>query len=406
VSDTRQAEPTSRDIPAPLQASTPMRAWFGVGAVALAASVFVTTEFLPVGLLTHVARTFGVSTGEAGLMVTGPGLVAAFAAPGVTIAVRHADRRLVLCALTALLAASDLFATFAPSFGVLLLARLLFGVGLGGFWAIGAGLGARLVADRSVGQATAIIFAGVSIGTLLGVPAGALIANLAGWRAAFSAALGLSGLSLLGLLALLPPLHVESRVTARDLFAILKTRYGRISLAGMTLALSAQFATYTYIGPFLEGVSGFAGKTTPAILLAYTTVGVAGNFLAGATASRNLRLTLLGAIALLMGALVLLPVAAGLQSGSIALLAVWGLAYGGMPVALQLTLARAAGQAPEGGSALFVANYQASIAFGSLLGGQVVDRLGLITDMHLGALFAALALALLGLSGLGAPPGH
>jgi predicted MFS family arabinose efflux permease len=399
MSEITQIGPSRADGAAVTESATPVRAWLAVGAVAMAASVFVTTEFLPVGLLTHVARTFGVTSGEAGLMVTGPGLVAALAAPSVTIAVCHADRRLVLCALTALLAASDLLAAGASSFPILLIGRLLFGVGLGGFWAIGAGLGARLVAERSVGQATAIIFAGVSIGTLLGVPAGALIANLADWRTAFYAALDLSALSLVCLVALLPPLRVESRVTFRDLFAILETRTGGVSLAAMTLALSAQFATYTYISPFLQGGSGFAGKTIPAILLTYTTVGVAGNFLAGATASRNLRLTLLGTIVLLMGAAWLLPFTRGWAPGSIALLTVWGLAYGGMPVALQLTMARAAGRAPEGGSALFVANYQASIALGSLLGGQVVDRLGLTTDMRLGALLAAAALALLGLSG-------
>jgi predicted MFS family arabinose efflux permease len=403
MSDVTPIGPSRADGATVAESATPVRAWLAVGTVALAASVFVTTEFLPVGLLTHVARTFGVTAGDAGLMVTGPGLVASLAAPSVTIAVRHADRRLVLCALTALLAASDLLAAVAPSFPILLIARLLFGVGLGGFWAIGAGLGARLVAERSVGQATAIIFAGVSIGTLLGVPAGALIANLADWRTAFYAALDLSALSLVGLVVLLPPLRVESRVTVRDLFAILETRTGRVSLAAMTLALSAQFATYTYISPFLQGVSGFAGKTIPAILLAYTTVGVAGNFLAGAMASRNLRLTLLASIVLLMGAVWLLPFTAGWAPGSIALLTVWGLAYGGMPVALQLTMARAAGRAPEGGSALFVANYQASIALGSLLGGQLVDRLGLATDMRLGALLAAAALALLGFSGLRRP---
>ena len=111
------------------------------------------------------------------------------------------------------------------------------------------------------------------------------------------------------------------------------------------------------------------------------------------------RLTLLGAIALLMGAIWLLPLAASWPVASIALLVIWGLAYGGLPVALQLTMAKAAARAPEAGSALFVANYQVSIALGSLLGGQVVDRLGLTWDMRVGALLAAVSVALLALFG-------
>jgi predicted MFS family arabinose efflux permease len=316
---------------------SPLRAWMGVGAVALAASVFVTTEFLPVGLLPHVAQTFKITTGEAGLMVTGPGLVAALAAPTVTTAVRRADRRLVLGLLIVLLAGCDLVAAVAPSFTVLLIARLVFGFGLGGFWAIGAGLAARLVAPRSVGQATAVIFAGVSIGTLLGVPVGALIANLAGWRAAFGAALGLSIVSLVALMLVLPPLRVETRVRIRDLLAVFDTATGRISLIGMTLALSAQFAAYTYIAPFLDGVAGFGARETPAILLAYSVVCIAGNFVAGATSARRLHLTLLTTVGLLMAAVWFLPIAGRWHPGTIAALGVWGLAYGGMPVALQLT---------------------------------------------------------------------
>ncbi|MBW8837392.1 MAG: MFS transporter, partial [Burkholderia sp.] len=118
------------------RASSPLRSWLAVVAVAIGAFAFVTTEFLPVGLLPRVAADLGVSPGTAGLMVTVPGVIAAISAPGLMLVAGRMDRRRVFLLLTALLLASNLISAFAPNFTVMLVGRALLGAALGGFWTL------------------------------------------------------------------------------------------------------------------------------------------------------------------------------------------------------------------------------------------------------------------------------
>ena len=142
--------------------------------VAVAAATFsvVTTEMLPVGLLTSLSSGLHVSDGTAGLTVTLPGLVAALAALLLPVAARRADRRAVLCALMLLLGAVNLLSALAPSFAVLLGARIVVGLCIGGVWAVAASLAVRLVRAESIGRATAVIFSGIAVASVLGVLSG------------------------------------------------------------------------------------------------------------------------------------------------------------------------------------------------------------------------------------------
>ncbi len=378
-------------------AREPADAWLAVLSVALSAVVFCTTEFLPIGLLRYISAGMHVSEGTAGLMVTAPGLLAAVAAPLVAVGVGRIDRRRVLLALAALLVVSNLVSMLAPSFPVLIAGRVLFGVGLGGFWAVGAGLGGRLVRATSVGRATSLIFAGVSIGMLVGGSGGALVGEVLGPRAAFGGALALSLLGLGALALWVPSLPVDRRMPARELLGIVTTPAGRTGLLAMLLVLCGQFAAYTYVTPFLAQHAHFDAKTISAILFGYTLVGLVGNFIGGVFAGRHLKATFAATIVLFFASVLLLPMLGLSQGWALALMAAWGLAYGAMPLALQMWMASAAPHAPEGGMALFVANFQASIALGSFVGGVVVDRLGVLEAMTasgllgVGALFVLLA---------------
>jgi predicted MFS family arabinose efflux permease len=375
------------------------RNWLGIFSVALSATVFCTTEFLPVGLLRYISQGLGVSEGTAGIMVTAPGLLAAIAAPLLTVAVGRFDRRRVLLGLGLLLVISNLTAMLAPNFAILVAARALFGFGIGGFWAISVGLGARLVPEKHVGRATSLIFAGVSLGMLIGGPAGALIGGLAGWRAAFGAALALSVAALLAQWVSLPSLHVEHRVSTRDLLGIFATRPARIGLIAMTLALCGQFANYTYITPFLATVSGFGDKVISLLLLGYTFIGLLGNFIGGSSAQRNVRTTLIASILFIALPLAMLPALGTSRPGVLVALAAWGIAYGALPVALQMWMAQATREVGEGGMALFVANFQISIALGSFIGGRIVDGFGLFNAMHFGVGLAVASMLTLALTG-------
>ena len=161
-----------------------LKAWLAVLSVSLGAFVVVTSEFLPIGLLTNIADGLKISPGTAGLMVSIPGIVAAIAAPVMMIFAGKVDRRVLVLSLIALLAGSNVIAAVAPNFGVMLLARVLFGISLGGFWTIAVTLGGRLVPKSSMARATTIIMAGISIATVAGVPVGKVIADFSSWRIA------------------------------------------------------------------------------------------------------------------------------------------------------------------------------------------------------------------------------
>lgn len=352
----------------------------------------VTAEILPIGLLTSIASTFGVSDGTAGLTMTMPGVLAAVSAPTVAVAAGRLDRRILLCGLMLLLAAANVLAATATSYSVMLASRAVVGVVIGGFWAIGAGLAARLVRPEQVGVATALIFSAVPVGSVLGVPAGTLIAQHSGWRAAFVAVGALTVLVLVALVAVLPPLPAQGPVTAAALMDLVRGRIGRTALMLTVLVVTAHFGTYTYVTPFLQQISG-AGSVT-LFLLVYGIAGVVGNFVAGTSVRRRLRATLIASAAALALTTALLPVFGTTTIGAMLLLAVWGVAYGAVPICSQSWFAAA--EAGEAASVLFTSSFQATFAFGAVLGGIVLDATSPSALMILGsgvALLVALVAA-------------
>jgi predicted MFS family arabinose efflux permease len=134
-----------------------LKSWLAVLSVALGAFVFVTSEFLPIGLLTQISAGLHVSDGTAGLMVTIPGLVATFAAPLMTVGAGRVDRRILMLGLTGLLVASNMTSALASNFAVMLAGRVMFGISVGGFWTIAVTLGSRLVPKPMMTRATTII---------------------------------------------------------------------------------------------------------------------------------------------------------------------------------------------------------------------------------------------------------
>jgi len=363
--------------------------WFGVGALTLCIIAIATTEILPIGLLTPIGADFALTPGRTGLLMTMPGLVAAVAAPVVTLATARLDRRLMLCALMVLLAVAGLVAATAPVFWLELVARFLVGLTIGGFWSIGAGLAGRLVPERWAARATAVIFSAVPLGSVLGVPAGTFLGELAGWRASF-AALGV--LALLALVALrttvpqLPPLQVtKPAVLAAAL------RRSRTPLIVTSLIVTAHFATYTYVTPFLRDV--VRPELIGLFLLVYGAAGLVGNLLAGPKAHR--RSTFVTCAALIATATLLMPVIGRSTAGALVLLVVWGLGYGGVPVCSMSMFAQAAPESREAATVWFTSSFQAVLSIGALLGGMVVDAWSVPVAMTAGGVCALVAVGFL-----------
>src|SRR5580704_682662 len=371
-----------------------LRQRLAVFSVALGTFTLVTNEFLPVALLTGIRTSLGVSQGTAATMVTVPAVVAG-----------QLDRRLVLLPMAGLFVVSDALSAAAPNFATMLLARFLLGAGIGGFWAIGASIGGRLVPDTRAAWARSVIFSGISLAIVLGVPVAAFVGGWLGWRIAFAAAGGLALLALILMALLLPKIGVQRPVTRAEMVRVLRAPNARLGLV-VTLGLVAgQYAAYTFITPFLAKADHAGPRVVSVLLLVFGVGGLVGNFGVVRLLSRRMKATVVGMAATLAVATAVMPVVGGWRPAIAVVLAVWGLAYGAMTVAMQTWVFTADRQDLWSGSALYPAVFQASIAVGSLLGGVVVGIVGDRGAIWTGTVVAALALLGFGLFARPAPPG-
>lgn len=351
-------------------------AWAAIVSLALGVFGLVTAEFLPASLLTPIAADLAISAGTAGQTVTATALVAAIAAPLVVIGTARIDRRFVVWGLSLLLLASNLLAAFATHVAMLLAARVLLGIALGGFWALAAALAMRLVPPRLMPRAMSIIFTGVSLATVCAAPVGAYLGGLWGWRAVFLVAGAIGAVALLIQVATMPRLPPVAAGGAGGMLGLLRRPGIRIGLITVMFVISGHFAGFTYTRPFLEQVPRLGVETMSLVLLAFGVGGFFGNLAGGLVAERSARMAVgLGSLLLVGAAFALLGFGAS-QAIAFAALAAWGFAFGALPVGLQTWNTRAAGADAEAAGALLVTAFQVAIATGAILGGLLVDGFG------------------------------
>lgn len=366
-------------------------AWLAVMSLAVGSFATVTTEFLPIGVLPLVAQTLGVSEGTAGLMVTAPGIVAALAGPLLVVAAGRLDRRAVLIALSALLVGSNLLAAFAPNLGVMLVARVLLGLCVGGFWTFAPGATGHLVPAAQQAKAVSYVLAGVSLATVAGVPAGALLANLVGWRASFGVAALLAAVVLLVQLWLLPPMPPAQPTRASDLLKPLRSPAARASLLVTLFLIAGHFTAYTYLTPLLQQKYLLSPNVVTMLLLVYGAAGFIGTFVGGRVPARHAHLTAFSAAFIVASVLLFAAfVDGGLVAGAFVALA-WGMAFGLIPVAMTTWMQTALPNDPDAGQATLVTGFQVAIASGAFLGGVAVDANGVWSAMAVGGALAVVA---------------
>ncbi|RWP42301.1 MAG: MFS transporter [Mesorhizobium sp.] len=374
-------------------------AWGAVVSLALGVFGLVTAEFLPASLLTPLAQDLGVTEGTAGQAVTATAVVGAIAAPTMAIITKRLDRRLVMWGLTVLLILSNLLAAFASSLPVLLIARIMLGISLGGFWSMSAAMAMRLVPMRLMPRAMSIILTGVSVATVCAAPVGAYVGDIWGWRTAFMISAVVGALALLVQIATLPKLPPVGVASFRTLLEVMKRPMIRVALLVVLLVASGHFAGFTYVRPFLEKVPALDIETISLVLLAYGIGGFFGNFAGGFMAERSLKTAVgLAPLLIAVAALLLLTIGASPAVAAIAV-AAWGFAFGAVPVGLQTWLVRAAPDQAESAGGLMVATFQVAIALGAVFGGLLVDNAGVASAFAycgIATLLAALAAFLLG----------
>jgi predicted MFS family arabinose efflux permease len=353
------------------------RTWVGILSLSLGALVIVTSEFTPVGFLPDVAESLHVSIGEAGAMVLVPGLAAGVTAPAVIVGASRIDRRTLVAVLTLLVAVSNALAAIAPDFAVVLSARVFLGLAIGGFWSVVPQLGFRLAGSELGTRATSIVLAGLAAGTVIGLPAGQYLGNLIGWRWTF-AVTALAALPILAIQAAsLPRLPAIGRITVRSLGHVFHSRLAIILLTTGGAASVGQFAASTYITPYLAELVHLSPDQATLVFIGYGAAGIIGPLVGPIFIRRSSTVTFIAAAAGFGIVLMLLPLTAGLPIVVAALITLWGILWGVIPLALQTRILDTTPDSPEAASSVLISGLQFAIAIGAALGGIAVDAFGL-----------------------------
>ncbi|MEV4800135.1 MFS transporter [Nonomuraea sp. NPDC049421] len=372
-----------------------VRPWLGVAAITASLFVFLTTELMPVGLLTPISAGLDISVGAAGLMVTLMGVSAGLGVPFIVAWTRRVNRRVLLATLLAVLTLGNLITAVSPSYPLLLGTRLVMGFASGVFWGIGVAMAMRLVPERHASRAASVVMSGISIGAVAGIPLGTTLESLTDWRTTFLIWSGLSALVFVAVAVLVPSLPSANAVSVREVF-LLPLRNGplRLVLTAVVLFVLGHFGAYTFVRPFLEEHAGATPLFVTVTLMAYGVGGAIGNLVAGPVVARNARGGFLAGSAGLVASLLALLFLGQSAAGAVVTLVVWGVAFGVVQLS-QVTMTQAA--APETFEAAMSLNtmaYNTSIALGALVGGVFADRLGVSSVVWFGIGLTAAALLL------------
>ena len=362
-------------------------------ALAVAAFAIGTTEFVIMGLLPEVAADLHVGIPAAGLLVSGYALGVAVGAPLLAMLTARMERRHALLLLLGLFIDGNALCAVAPSYTVLMLARVLAAFCHGSFFGIGAVVAAHVVPREQRAQAIALMFAGLTLANVLGVPFGTFLGQWAGWRSTFAAVTGLGVLAAIAVWRYVPPLPDLGAPQLRRELRVLRDPQVLRALAMTVLGFGSVFTVFTYIAPILQQQAHVSVAATGWVLVLFGAGTTLGNLLGGRLADWRLMPALIGILAVL--ALVLLGFAWTMQHtvAAIVTVFVWGVAAFATVPPLQMRVVQQAGEAPNLASTLNIAAFNLGNALGALLGGAVIAAgFGLPAVSLAGAAVAALGL--------------
>ncbi|WP_149823424.1 MFS transporter [Streptomyces tailanensis] len=368
-------------------------------ALAIGAFGIGTTEFVIMGVLPEVAGEFDVSIPTAGFLVTGYALGVMFGAPVMTVLGTKVSRKRMLMLLMGLFIAGNLLSALAPVYPVMLLGRVVASLAHGAFFGIGSVVAADLVApDRKAG-AIAMMFSGLTIANVVGVPLGTLIGQTLGWRVTFAAVAVLGVVGLLGIARLVPEMPKPEGVRLRHELAAFKNVQVLLAMAMTVLGFGGVLAAITYIAPMMTHVAGFADSSVTWLLVLFGLGMVGGNLVGGRYADRALMPLLYVSLGTLAVVLALFAFTAHDKAAAAVTLALIGaLGFATVPPLQKRVLNHAHG-APTLASAVNIGAFNLGNALAAWLGGLVIDAgFGYTAPNWVGAALAAGALVLAFLS--------
>lgn len=369
--------------------------WLAVISLTFGSFALISSELLPMAVLTPMAAELEVSEGAAGQAVTLTALFAGLAAPTVVLVIGRIDRKLINLALCVLLIASNIAVAFTSEYIVLLAARILLGIAIGGFFALAAATVVRLVTLDDMGKGMSIVFMGLSAGLVVAPAVATLIGEAFGWRAAFLSAAGCGLLALLMQTLTLPRIPATSATSLSSMLGLLKRRSIRVGLVAALLFFGGEVSGFTFMRPFLETNGGLSAVSIAPVLLVLGLASLLGSAVAGVVADHVLRAGFAATFLMLTIATIGLLAFGKVYVAIFIFAALWGIAVGGGPVMTQTWMGRAAPDQLEGVGGLFLAVIQFGITMGAIAGGIAVDVLGTSAPLYITATCSTLAAILI-----------
>lgn len=375
----------------------PLKLWIALIVLSLSSFAIVTTELAPIGLLSALAHDLNQSEAITGLIVTGYGWVAAISALCSIVLLIRFPRKMVLMIMLLILAISNIIVAYSSSFNMIFSARIIGAIAHGSFWALIGAVAYSLVPKHKLGLATSIIFSGVSVASILGVPLASYLTQLSSWRLAFEF-LGLLSFIVCILILLFVPKIPDQAPLASGFFkkVLQHSTLNRLFIL-TALIISSHFAAFTFIEPFLSQIAQLESGQITLLLLVFGLAGLIGNILAGKLIDRHLHTIILVSLVFISGSVFAFGYLGYHVTLSIAIvfLALWGVSIASIFVGLQTWVLKQADDLASAASAIYVAVFNASIGLGALIGSLILQYVTLNRAFEIITIFLIISLYLL-----------
>ena len=370
-------------------------AYLRVIALTFGAFIFNTTEFVPVPLLSDMAKDFGISTADTGLIITIYAWSVTILSLPFMLLTANLERRSLLLKVFIIFVASHALCAVAWNFTVLVIARVLIAISHAIFWSITASLAVRVAPINKTSQALGLLALGTSMAMILGLPLGRILGDAFGWRVTF----GLIGVFAVGvgawLYKILPLLPSKNSGSLKSLPDLARNGFLMVIFLLTAIVISAHFSTYSYIEPFAKDISGFDGKFITIFLLLFGVAGIVASVLFSKFYNKLIPTAFTAiSIAIILACLLALNLIATNETLMLALAFIWGLGIAGINMSFQIKVLNLALSATDAASAIYSAIYNIGIGAGALIGHQTIVHLGEQNIGNVGSVFAAVGLVI------------